>query len=538
MIQRTRAIAIALALLLATAGVAGVGAADGDEVLTPQTADQIGIIQWSTPDDAVRTGGVDATPTWVVSVEDNRMSALRSWANQSDSRSIERASNRTDTATVAASASDIGVTFVQRALNRGLQHQGYVTQIALNRELPYPEPVSEIQTADAFEAPADEDEFDTGGLAFRSNTNETTLQDGREAIGAAGVSATGDGVTIAVVDTGLNTAGDSSVFGDRVLNASKNTITNETVGDAGIEAIEDGNGHGTWVAAAAAANHSDDRFDGVAPDADLLALKALADDGSGSTADIAHAIRYAADNDADVIAASLGSPVYSEELADAIRYALDERNVSAVSVATGNSRQTTRWVASPADVQGVLSVGATNTSDPGTAASATFSQIGPDPGTTDLSDGASRGATVDVAAPGTTLTAKVPTTSGGVTNSTLSGTSMAQPYVAGGAAVVLDADGSLVGDSEAVRERLTTTASPAPNTAESEVGHGMVNVSNAVSDTQPDTAQADAMDTAAQSRDTVYRGLSDGSGGLLRYVPDVPDISVDSIPGLTTQAAG
>lgn len=542
---RTRGLALALtALVLFSTIGAGVAVAqtDGDATLTPQTDAQI---SWyggfTVPSDAVVTGGVDATPTWSVRVSDGDISALRSWANQSDSRTIQRASNQSNTATVAATPADMGVAFVERVTNSGLQHQTYVEQVALNRDISLAEPVSRIQTAEEFEIPSgagipDSDAFDTGGLAFREQANDTTLGEGREAVGADSVSATGEGTTIAVVDTGLNTAG-GSVFGDRVLNSSLNAITNETVADEGIDAIADGSGHGTWVAAAAAADTSNSSFDGIAPDADLLAVKALGDDGSGNTADIAYSIRYAADHDADVIALSLGSPMYSEELADAVDYAFDQ-GVSAVTVATGNSRQTTRWVATPADVEGAIGVGATNTSRPEIASSATFSQIGPDPGTLDTSGGASQGATVDIAAPGVKLTALVPTESGSTSERTLSGTSMAQPLVAGGAAVMLDANPGLEGDEAAVRERLTETATPVPNAAEAEVGHGMLNVSNAVEDERPETSQSDAMNTAAEARNEFYGGISDASGGLIPWGAWAQS-ATDSLSGLnplSTQA--
>lgn len=82
----------------------------------------------------------------------------------------------------------------------------------------------------------------------------------RTATGQDSVTGTGSGLTIAVIDTGINTA-NGRVFGNgtdgsssRILGASKDIIENETVAADGMDAIEDGNGHGTHVASTAAAD--------------------------------------------------------------------------------------------------------------------------------------------------------------------------------------------------------------------------------------------------------------------------------------------
>ncbi len=124
--------------------------------------------------------------------------------------------------------------------------------------------------------------------------------------------------------------------------------------------MADPNGHGTHVASTIAADYNGTEHDGYAPNATILALRALDEDGSGSSADIAQAIRYGAAQDADVISLSLGSPTYSAEIVDAVENATEQGSV--VVVAAGNSRQTTRWLATPADapVDGVVSVAAAN----------------------------------------------------------------------------------------------------------------------------------------------------------------------------------
>ncbi|WP_253521914.1 S8 family serine peptidase [Halorussus vallis] len=260
----------------------------------------------------------------------------------------------------------------------------------------------------------------------------------------------------------------------------------------------------TWTSSAVAANTSNDSHDGVVPGARLLVLKALSDDGSGSTSDIAEAIRYAADQNADVVTMSLGSPVYDEAIVSAVEYAY-AHGVDVVTVAAGNSRfARSPGIASPGDAQDVITVGATNGSEPSHAASAYFSQYGPDSGATDLSTGMSRGASIDVVAPGMATVVRVPVEDSSRTKlSKLSGTSMATPMVAGGAALLVDAHPSW--ENKTFRDWIRDGAVAVPHAAETEVGHGMFNAANSISKTDPKTEQEGAMTKAAERRDDFQR---------------------------------
>lgn len=164
-------------------------------------------------------------------------------------------------------------------------------------------------------------------------------------------STTGEGATVAVVDTGVD-LGHPDLEGRLVPGA---TFTCEeghegSCGDGGWKGV-DGEGqpsdaHGTHVAGtiAAVANNGTG-VAGVAPDAKIMPIKVL-EDGSGQTEDIADGIRYAADNGADVINLSLGglpgTQIFSilgldTTTKDAIQYARDK---GALTVAAAGNTST------------------------------------------------------------------------------------------------------------------------------------------------------------------------------------------------------
>ncbi len=513
-----------LAVALVLAPVAGLPLAGAQTSSAPPTPEQISI---------------DGQPSYVVSLSDGAVSDLRTWADSDPDRSIQRVTGDGNIAVVAApkaQAEDLGAFATAKAavrspsvvLDDSLAEQRWTDSVSANFEHERLAPKESLVSQDQFDAPEPglltkaRNGFQTGaanpsGIAFSEDANRTSMAESRSITGTDNVSASGQGVRVAVIDTGLNTAG-GEVFGNgsvasdvRVDPDSRDYVENETVRADGVKALADGNGHGTWVASAIAANASGTTHDGIAPGAQLLVLRALDDDGSGSTADIAAAVRYAVDNDADVISMSLGSPVYDEALADALQYAED--NGVPVVVAAGNSRPTARWVGSPADSDTAITVAATNGEDPADAKSAYFSQLGPDPGTTDGSGGASAGATVDIAAPGMETTARVPTTTGSVTNSTLSGTSMATPMVAAGVAAYLESNPDATASE--VRTWVREGARPIPTAGETEVGAGMLAVDNTVNEDAPAEDQDEARVTAAVERDRLHRALSESSGGLI-----------------------
>ena len=223
--------------------------------------------------------------------------------------------------------------------------------------------------------------------------------------GAAWTVTRGAGITVAVVDTGVAPAPD---LAGRVL-AGWNVITNSA-------AAADDNGHGTHVAGTIAEIADNGLAEaGVAPETAILPVKVLAADGSGSDADVAAGIVWAADHGARIVNLSLGGPDSSTVLSDAVVYARGKGVL--IVAAAGNDGGA---VGDPARLAGVLAVGAVDSA----LVRAPFS---------------AGGRALDLVAPGVGIVQQTLDGAGGYADRSFSGTSMASPHVAGVAALVLAA---------------------------------------------------------------------------------------------------
>jgi len=273
--------------------------------------------------------------------------------------------------------------------------------------------------------------------------------DGNPSDGAFTYGATGQGVHVYVIDTGVN--GNHDDFAGRMSSRNNNQVrrrrnNNPTWGDC--------DGHGTHVAGTAVGT-----MYGAAKGATLHAVRVLGCSGSGSTADIIRGIDWVIQNKEQpaVIVMSLGgSP--STSLDNAVSNAVNEGIF--VAVAAGNEAQDACNV-SPAGGPDAFTVGATTTSN----AKAGFSNYGD---------------CVDMFAPGVGIPSASHTDNSA--SKTFSGTSMAAPLVAGAAALFLEgnptstpaqvqaalvaAAKSLVTGSQTPHNRLlqtsTFTATPTP----------------------------------------------------------------------------
>jgi subtilisin family serine protease len=245
---------------------------------------------------------------------------------------------------------------------------------------------------------------------------------------------TGAGVTVAVVDTGVDLdhpdlVSQIWVNADEIAGNGIDDDRNGYVDDvhgwdfsSGDSNPDDGNGHGTHVAGTIAADNNGSGATGVAYDATIMPVRVLANNGSGTASGVAAGIRYAVQNGADIINLSLGGG-FSSVILSAIQYAL-QSNVLVVAAAGNESASVPGYPAIfSASLANVLSVGAYSSA----SAIASFSN-----------DVGASGA-VQVDAPGV----GVYSTWLGGTYRNLSGTSMATPHVAGLAALALSANGNL-----------------------------------------------------------------------------------------------
>lgn len=234
---------------------------------------------------------------------------------------------------------------------------------------------------------------------------------------------TGRGITVAIIDTGVDytdeALGGGFGPGYRVV-AGWDFINDDP------DPMDD-NLHGTHVAGIVGGNGGG--VLGVAPDVTFHAYKVLDRFGAGTVSSVIAGIERAVDPDqdpttndhVDVMNLSLSGPGNADDpMAQAIDTA-SEAGVVCV-IAAGNAGRYFS-VGSPAAAREAVTVGAVDAQD----RVAYFSSRGPMAGTYALKP--------DVTAPGVAIVSSIP---GGRT-AALSGTSMASPHVAGAAALVLQA---------------------------------------------------------------------------------------------------
>ncbi|KAJ8522139.1 hypothetical protein ONZ45_g1228 [Pleurotus djamor] len=244
------------------------------------------------------------------------------------------------------------------------------------------------------------------GLARLSTPSRLTSTNSAALTFSYTYDATGSGVDVYVVDTGVLTS--HSQFGGRARWGAT----------FGGYANADGNGHGTHCAGTVAGSQF-----GVAKGANIIAVKVLSDSGSGSVSGIVSGLNWVL-----TAARSSGRPsVVSMSLGGGASTAMDNAVASLtaagihVVVAAGNSN-TNAANTSPARAPSAITVGASTITD----ARASFSNYG---------------AVVDIFAPGQdVISSWIGSTS--ATNR-ISGTSMATPHIAGLVAYIISYSGNL-----------------------------------------------------------------------------------------------
>ncbi len=188
-------------------------------------------------------------------------------------------------------------------------------------------------------------------LAFDESTDTWGLQATR----ATASRYSGQGIKVAVLDTGLDEHHPD--FAGRSV-TSRSFIPNE--------AVQDGHGHGTHCIGTACGPQRPGRLPryGVAYGADIFAGKVLSDRGSGADGGILDGIRWAIRNDCHVVSMSLGAPTmigqgYSDVFETVARRAL--RRGTLIIAAAGNESQRPQSIAPvghPANCPSIMAVGA------------------------------------------------------------------------------------------------------------------------------------------------------------------------------------
>jgi subtilisin family serine protease len=243
---------------------------------------------------------------------------------------------------------------------------------------------------------------------------------------------TGKGVKIGVLDTGIDYK-----HPDLAANykGGHDFINND-------DDPMDDNGHGTHVAGILAAARNGKGAVGVAPDADLYAVKVSDSNGKGSFSGLVEGINWAIENHMDIVTMSITGEGGSMALEKAVKMAYDDGLILVAAVGNGEG-EGVLYPAAYDDVIGVGSVDEDNT----------------------LSSFSLTGSEVDIVAPGSAIKS---TWLGGEYQFS-SGTSMATPFVTGAIALLLGSNeqdwiytGAVNGDSKwtnsEVRKVLETTA--------------------------------------------------------------------------------
>lgn len=271
----------------------------------------------------------------------------------------------------------------------------------------------------------------------------------------------GAGITIAVIDTGID--GTVPELRGAVIGGTDFSGLGSSNGQTPVGST--GSNHGTMVASLAAGRGTgpNDGVIGTAPAANLLSISIGFGEGTMSSDEqIAEAVKWAVDNGADIINMSLTRNTidWPESWDEAFLYAAE--NDVLVVAAAGNRGSGTTQVGAPATMPGVLTVAGVDA-----RGQASF-------------DASSQGITIAVAAPSENLVGVIP----GGGHVRWNGTSGAAPIVAGIAALVMAAHPGL--DVPNVINRIVSTAREAGAAGPDPIyGFGLVDAAAAVTASVP-----------------------------------------------------
>ncbi|MGW2939368.1 S8 family serine peptidase [Streptomyces sp. NPDC001156] len=297
----------------------------------------------------------------------------------------------------------------------------------------------------------------------KATLSDTTAQIGAPEVWAGGD--TGQGVDVAVLDTGIDAAHPD--FAGRIA-ATQSFVPDEDVTDR--------HGHGTHVASTVAGTGaaSGGTEKGVAPGASLHIGKVLDNLGNGQDSWILAGMEWAArDQHAKVVSMSLGGGPTdgTDPLSQAVNR-LSEETGALFVIAAGNSGPAPYSVSAPGAADAALTVGAVHGPGKGVDQLASFSSRGPRVGDNAIKP--------DLTAPGVDVLAArsqyAPEGEGAY--QTMSGTSMATPHVAGAAALLAAKHPDWTGQQ--LKDALVSTTSSTQRFSPFQAGSGRLDVAAAV----------------------------------------------------------
>jgi serine protease AprX len=341
---------------------------------------------------------------------------------------------------------------------------------------------------------------------------------------------TGQGVNVALIDTGVDTTGD---LAGQVIHAVDFTPEATTA-----DANKDTYGHGTFVAGviAGTGQASAGAVKGVAPNSKIVSIKIAGRDGSTDVLRLLAALQYIVTyKDAlgiRVLNLSLGTSSKQSYLIDPLNFAVERVwNAGIVVVAAaGNNGNAPGTVTKPGDDPFIITVGA---SDDRTTVNrdddkvASFSGAGSIFDIYGKPDVVAPGAhIVSSRAPGSTIELAYPNSKIDANYFKGSGTSFSSAAVAGQAALIISRNWNLSPDQ--VKKRIRSTANPLSSGSVFQQGQGQVNAFQATM--SDDTTAANLFKIPAFGGGSLQN--TRGSGAL--YQPDgriMTDAEADAATG-------
>lgn len=370
-------------------------------------------------------------------------------------------------------------TFARLETNKGLSDKAFA-DFASSSEIEYIEPnyiisLNKVKAGEEAPAPKDASFKKQWGMK-NDGKNGSVFSSGLagediNVLRAWSITKGSKDIKIAVIDTGVD-------YTHPDLAAQMDVNTAELKGKAGVDDDnngyvddiygydfankdgnpQDGHGHGTHCAGVIGASHNSVGVAGVMAEVKIVGIKFLSDAGSGETIDAIAAIDYAIKRGVQVMSNSWGGGDKEQSLEDAIKSA-EAAGITFVAAAGNESANNDSTASYPAnyEVSNVISVGSYTSA----GAKSSFSNYGL--------------TSVHVTAPGSGILSTYKR--GGYTS--MSGTSMATPHIAGVVGLLLSKEPTLT--PAQIRERLIKTSVKTSKLSTASFSGGRVDVYQALS---------------------------------------------------------